>query len=85
MGLLLAVIIGGALIAAYRRRTGREGPEHRPSAGRASDALGAKIATLREETEQLRHNVGELAERVDFAERLLAQRRDTQRLNPPSR
>ena len=33
--------------------------------------------------DELRQRVGELEERVDFAERLLAQQRDGQRLGPP--
>jgi transcriptional regulator GlxA family with amidase domain len=33
--------------------------------------------------EQLRREVAELAERVDFAERLLAQQRESERLSPP--
>jgi hypothetical protein len=39
------------------------------------DALG-------EELQQVRGEVAELAERLDFAERLLAQSRDSQRLGP---
>jgi len=37
----------------------------------------------REEFEQLQAQVHELAERVDFAERMLAQRRDVERLEQP--
>ena len=37
----------------------------------------------REEFEALRAHVDELAERVDFAERMLAQRRDAERLEQP--
>jgi hypothetical protein len=37
----------------------------------------------REEFEQLQAQVHELAERVDFAERMLAQRRDAERLEQP--
>jgi uncharacterized protein YlxW (UPF0749 family) len=37
----------------------------------------------REEFEQLQAHVQELAERVDFAERMLAQRRDAERLEEP--
>jgi hypothetical protein len=35
------------------------------------------------ELDALRRSLDELAERVDFAERLLAQRRDAERLAPP--
>ena len=40
-------------------------------------------APTREEVEALQQQVGELAERVDFAERMLAQRRDPERLVEP--
>ena len=36
-----------------------------------------------ETLEQLRHEVAELAERVDFTERLLAKQREGERLAPP--
>lgn len=53
-------------------------------AGRASpDQLATLRAELLEEMQQVRQDVGELAERVDFAERLLAQQRDAERLAPP--
>jgi len=35
------------------------------------------------ELDQLKQRIGELEERVDFAERLLAQQREGQRLGPP--
>jgi hypothetical protein len=35
------------------------------------------------ELQLLRHEVGELAERVDFAERLLSKQREAARLGPP--
>ncbi len=37
-----------------------------------------------EAIEQLRHEVAELAERVDFTERLLAKQREGDRLAPPA-
>lgn len=37
----------------------------------------------RDEFEALNHQMAELAERVDFAERMLAQQRDSQRLAEP--
>ena len=38
---------------------------------------------LDQEVEAVRHEVAELAERLDFAERLLAQKREGERLAPP--
>ena len=35
------------------------------------------------ELDELKHRTGELEERVDFAERLLAKQREEQRLGPP--
>ncbi len=57
--------------------------------GKAADAgeLRAALADHKEAVEQeleaVRREVGELAERLDFAERLLAQKRDAARLAPP--
>ena len=38
---------------------------------------------LESEVQQLRSEVGDLSERMDFAERLLAKQRDAERLAPP--
>jgi hypothetical protein len=50
------------------------------------DELRAELIEQRdavsEELQQVRGEVAELAERLDFAERLLAQSRDSQRLGP---
>jgi hypothetical protein len=49
----------------------------------ARDQRRDEDAPGREEFEQLQAHVHELAERVDFAERMLAQRRDAERLERP--
>ena len=54
----------------------RHGPQ--PPAGRSGSADDQ--AELLEGVEQLRREVAELAERVDFTERLLGQQRGTERL-----
>ncbi|PYO64447.1 MAG: hypothetical protein DMD71_13175, partial [Gemmatimonadetes bacterium] len=41
-----------------------------------------EVRHLAEQLEALRHEVGDLAERLDFAERMLAQRRERDRLSP---
>ena len=51
---------------------------HKASRG---DAEGQEA--LLESVEQLRREVAELAERVDFTERLLGQQRGSERLGPP--
>ena len=52
--------------------------------GKSSAADGGDLrAELAEELEQVRLQVGDLAERVDFTERLLAKQREGERLAPP--
>ncbi|MGH7538584.1 MAG: hypothetical protein ACREMF_08120 [Gemmatimonadales bacterium] len=46
---------------------------------------GAGQEELLEAVESLRHEVAELAERVDFTERLLARKPSADRLSPPDR
>lgn len=63
----------------------------RPIAGAIARRIGGEIplparpepdeATLAE-LQQLREDVNDLAERLDFAERLLAKQRDAQRIGP---
>lgn len=51
-----------------------------------AEDLRAELAEHRDaltgEVQQVRREVAELAERLDFAERLLAQQRDAQRIGP---
>src|SRR2546427_12146014 len=51
-----------------------------PSAMRGG--ASGEVRHLAEQLEALRHEVGDLAERLDFAERMLAQRRERDRLSP---
>jgi hypothetical protein len=51
--------------------------------GPTPDGLAALRAELGDELEHVRQQVGELAERVDFTERLLAKQRDGERLGSP--
>ena len=44
------------------------------------DAPGAEVDQLRAEVDDLHRQLGEVHERLDFAERLLAQRRDPERI-----
>ena len=44
----------------------------------------AELADLRQQVDELRFQMGEMQERLDFAERLLAQQRDTHRLAGPA-
>jgi len=49
------------------------------------EAKGAptEVAELRAEVDELRHQLADVHERLDFAERLLAKTRDADRLAPP--
>lgn len=64
----------------------------RPLAGALAKRIGGEVPSSRSaetdeavlsELQQLRQDVNELAERVDFAERLLAKQKETGRLAPP--
>ena len=64
---LLRSPVGEALAERIRMRTrGRSGPGDDPQ----------RVAALEEQVSHLQEQVGELAERIDFAERMLAERRE---------
>ena len=46
-------------------------------------AAPGEVAELRADVEELRHQLAEVHERLDFAERLLAKTREAERLAPP--
>ncbi|MFN0181605.1 MAG: hypothetical protein ACKVZ0_22565 [Gemmatimonadales bacterium] len=77
MSLLSVGLLGYAgftLISGLQRRLNRS-----PLPGLNPDEVEALRAQL-EENEHLRERLGELEERVDFAERLLAQRQEAPRI-----
>jgi len=45
-----------------------------------AEELHAEVSELQQQMHQLREQLGEMQERMDFAERLLAQRREPERL-----
>ena len=57
----------------------------RPAASesKASEDLLALREEMLGELQELRQQIGDMAERLDFAERLLAKQRDVERLAPP--
>ena len=58
----------------------------RPSGAAAgSEQLQAQQDALAEELAQTRHDLAELQERLDFAERLLAKQQNPAQINPPGR
>jgi hypothetical protein len=83
-GMAVGVILGLPIIKAIVRRL-----ERRPDdAGPESAKLGAELSEIRqrlEAVENLASRVGEIEERVDFAERLLTQHREAGRLGGPHR
>lgn len=54
--------------------------EARARAGDLPDGALAELDAVRGEMDQMRHELAEVQERLDFTERLLAQRRDHERL-----
>ena len=75
---LLAISpVGKAVAERIRRHGGAALPE---DVRAELDALRSEVVG---EVQQLRTEVSELSERMDFAERLLAKQRDAERLAPP--
>ena len=66
----------GVMALASRRPQGKL-PNEPPG-----DLQGA-VTALHEEVDGVRREVADLAERVDFAERMLAKQRDAERISPP--
>ena len=54
-------------------------------AAAGNEPLQAQQDALAEELTQTRHDVAELQERLDFAERLLAKQQNPAQINPPGR
>jgi hypothetical protein len=86
---ILLIFGGGALIAISFSPVGRAVADRIRGKAAGADAaaeLRAELAEHREalsqEVEAVQRDVAELAERVDFAERLLAKNREGQRIGP---
>ncbi len=75
IGAIAGCVILTRLASAFAKRL-----EARPSVVAPPDPA---IGELREELDGVRRDVGDLAERVDFAERMLAKQRDAERIAPP--
>lgn len=72
---IAAIVTGGMLKLAKIRLE-----ETRARAGALPDGAMAELDQVRGEMEQVRQELAEVQERLDFTERLLAQRRDQERL-----
>jgi hypothetical protein len=89
-GVLAIVLIfgGGTLFLLAISPVGRAFADRiRGRSAAGGDAVSAELMEHREQTvaeiDALRQQVGELAERLDFAERMLAKQKDADRLAPP--
>jgi len=81
--IILCLAVGQVIVRVLTSRIARPEPRFRivdPAArGQVLEDVQARMGEL----DQLTHRVGELEERVDFTERLLAKQREGQRLGPP--
>ncbi len=86
---LILIFGGGACIAMAFSPIGRavadriRGKSATPGSGDVGTQLAEHKEALDQELETVRREVAELAERLDFAERLLARQREGERLVPP--
>lgn len=88
--IILAAGIGRAVIARFTppgQLRGRKGIKHEMAA--TVEDLKAKLGGVEEvearlgELDEVQRRLADVEERLDFAERMLAQQRDAQRLSPP--
>jgi|SRR6267143_999684 len=75
----LVILLAGEFRDADDRRLRNWGVTEPSAMGGASSG---EVRQLAEQLHALRNEVGDLAERVDFAERMLAQQRERDRLSP---
>jgi hypothetical protein len=85
---LILIFGGGACIAMAFSPIGRavadriRGKSATPGGGEVRAELTEQKEAIDQELEAVRREVAELAERMDFAERLLAKNREGQRIGP---
>jgi uncharacterized caspase-like protein len=76
----LAIPLAGIVVFGLQKLARTRLEETRLRAGGADRAAEADIAALRDEVGELRRELSEVQERMDFAERLLSQAREQERL-----
>jgi len=86
--LAIVFLFGGGTIAAMAfSPIGRALADRIRGKAANADGLSSELADHREQTASeianLQQQVGELAERLDFAERMLSKQKDAERLAPP--
>jgi hypothetical protein len=79
--MLVLLIIGGTICCVTYFATRH--PKESGGSGEAG-ALQQEVEGLHEELHGVRQELSELAERLDFAERMLAKQREGERLGPPN-
>ena len=77
--MLVLLIIGGTIccVAYFTSRHAKQG------SGQDTAELQREVAGLQQELDGVRQELSELAERLDFAERMLAKQWEAERLSPP--
>jgi hypothetical protein len=83
IGVAIVLLVGGAVLRGIIRPIG-EAIERIRRSGSAPlpDEVGKQVGELLDEVRQLRTEMNELNDRMDFAERLLAKNRESQRIAP---
>jgi len=82
--LAIVLIFGGGIIIALGFSPIGKAVAERIRGRPAATVDDAQIESLRDELEQVRREMGELQERMDFTERLLAKQRNPQQVGPGS-
>ena len=76
----LAIPLAGVVFYGLQKLARTRLEEARLRVGVSTGETEVELAALRDEVGDVRRELGELQERVDFAERLLSQTRDMERL-----
>lgn len=79
----IAFFVCASIVALVRSRIGEAIADRIRGQGRGDDESRVELERLRVELDGVRHELGEVSERLDFTERLLAQTRDMDRLAKP--
>jgi predicted nuclease with TOPRIM domain len=76
----IAIPLSGVVLYGLQKLARTRLEEARVRAGLLDKESETELAALRDEVGDLRRELGEVQERMDFAERLLSQTRDVERL-----
>ena len=85
IAVVVVLLVGGAVVRGIIRPIGDAIERiRRSNTTPLPDDVGRQVNELVDEVRQLRTELSELTERMDFAERLLAKSRESQRIAPGS-